>query len=68
LLFEKLATREALFDKGVISNHHERSWYFCYSNEESLHHLFLFSMYLEWFYLNCKGWVSLVLLIIQFYL
>jgi hypothetical protein len=25
LLFEKLATREALFDKGVISNHHERS-------------------------------------------
>jgi hypothetical protein len=41
LLLERLPTREALFNKGVITNHLEKSHVFCFNMEETLHHCFL---------------------------
>jgi hypothetical protein len=59
LLLEKLATREALFDKGVISNQGERSCVFCYSNEESLNHLFLHCKVVGIVWQQIFNWMSL---------
>jgi hypothetical protein len=41
LLLEKLPTREALFNKGVITNHLEKCCVFCFNMEESLNHCFI---------------------------
>jgi Fe2+ or Zn2+ uptake regulation protein len=41
LLLEKLPTKEALFDKGIIINISDKSRVFCSNNDESIHHVFL---------------------------
>jgi hypothetical protein len=41
LLLEKLPTREALFDKGIIINNNEKCCVFCSNNDESIFHVFI---------------------------
>jgi hypothetical protein len=41
LLLERLPTRDALFNKGVITNNIEKSCAFCSNMDETLHHCFL---------------------------
>jgi hypothetical protein len=40
LLLEKLPTRKALFNKGIITNYHERYCVFCFKEHEDINHLF----------------------------
>ncbi|CAJ2634610.1 unnamed protein product [Trifolium pratense] len=40
LLLGKLPTREALYNKGVITNNHERSCVFCFNVAEDIPHMF----------------------------
>jgi hypothetical protein len=40
LLLEKLPTKEALYNKGIITNTHERCCVFCFKEVEDTHHIF----------------------------
>jgi hypothetical protein len=40
LLLEKLPTKEALYNKGIITNTHERCCVFCFNEVEDIHHIF----------------------------
>jgi hypothetical protein len=40
LLIEKLPTREALYNKGIITNNHERCCVFCLREVEDINHIF----------------------------
>jgi hypothetical protein len=41
LLLEKLSTREALFNKGIINNNIEKRCVFCATHDESIFHVFI---------------------------
>jgi hypothetical protein len=41
LLLEKLPTREALFNKGIISNNIEKRCVFCATHDQSIFHVFI---------------------------
>jgi hypothetical protein len=40
LLLEKLPTREALFNKGILTSNHERCCVFCFKEPEDINHIF----------------------------
>jgi hypothetical protein len=40
LMLEKLPTGEALFNKGIITNNHDRCCVFCFKENEDINHIF----------------------------
>jgi hypothetical protein len=59
LLLERLPTRDALFNKGVITNNLEKSCAFCSNMDETLHHCFLGCHFIATVWRDVYHWMGI---------
>ncbi|KAK2414643.1 hypothetical protein QL285_037213 [Trifolium repens] len=62
LLLEKLPTRDALFNKGIITSNIEKRCVFCSTHEESISHVFIHCSFSSTVWRKVLSWLGLGLI------